>query len=131
MCRSGKGMSQNHSFRVTRIYTTDKGGSNFEDVQVPLDHPDTSLGIMSQILPAKGLQFRYTEEDYSLDWHNAPRRQYIIITQGGCPLIISLNPENDVTGNADKYSNCNLEIEYQSIANMELVPGFPAYGIMQ
>jgi hypothetical protein len=29
-------------------------------------------------MPANGVIFRRTDGDYDLDWHNAPRRQYII-----------------------------------------------------
>ena len=36
-----------------------------------------------------GLIFRVTQADYDLDWHPAPRRQYIINLDGGVQLTAS------------------------------------------
>jgi hypothetical protein len=30
----------------------------------------------------KGLQFRRTNQDYNLDWHTAPQRQYVVTLSG-------------------------------------------------
>ena len=40
-------------------------------------------------LPATGIIFRETSGDYDLDWHPAPRRQYIINLDGGVKITAS------------------------------------------
>ena len=40
-------------------------------------------------LPAAGIIFRETSGDYDLDWHPAPRRQYIINLDGGVRITAS------------------------------------------
>ncbi len=68
--------------KATRIYTGDDGESHFEDIDIPLrDHG--MVGMMSELQEAKGVIFRTTGPDYDYDWHNAPRRQYILILSGG------------------------------------------------
>ena len=63
--------------RVTRIYTGDDGESHFEDVEIPLrDLGD--LGRISAQVDVKGLMFREVGADYDLDFHCAPRRQYVV-----------------------------------------------------
>ncbi len=37
---------------------------------------------MSERLPAHGVIFRESEPGYDLDWHCAPRRQYIVLLDG-------------------------------------------------
>jgi hypothetical protein len=38
---------------------------------------------LSKRLPATGIIFRQVQPDYDLDWHPAPRRQYIINLDAG------------------------------------------------
>ena len=65
------------SFRVTRLYTGEDGESHFEDVDVPLIDRG-GIGQISQLQGATGVVFRETAGDYDFDFHNAPRRQYVI-----------------------------------------------------
>ena len=37
---------------------------------------------MSQTVPVKSVQFRRTNKDYDLDWHQAPNRQYVVTLSG-------------------------------------------------
>ncbi len=68
--------------RITRIFSGDDGESHFEDVDVPLqDHGPR--GLMSELVKATGVIFRQTGPAYDLDWHNAPRRQYVVNLSGG------------------------------------------------
>ena len=63
--------------RITRIYSGDDGESHFEDIEVPLtDFGD--VGRLSELAPATGILFREVSGDYHYDFHNAPRRQYVI-----------------------------------------------------
>ncbi len=43
---------------------------------MPLENRAT-FGRVSELREATGILFRETDSDYHLDWHNAPRRQFI------------------------------------------------------
>lgn len=64
--------------KITRIYTGDDGESHFEDIEVPLVDHGGGIGAISKLEGATGILFRETEGDYNFDFHNAPRRQYVI-----------------------------------------------------
>ena len=73
--------------KYTRIYTGSDGKSHFEDVKVPLQ--DAGSGnLISGPVKAKEIIFRETSGDYYLDWHNAPRRQFIITLDGKVEIEI-------------------------------------------
>jgi hypothetical protein len=65
--------------RVTRIYTGDDGQSHFEELEVPL-----SLGSdrLSDLVPLTGVMFRNTRSGSNLDYHPAPRRQFVVTLTG-------------------------------------------------
>ncbi len=46
-------------------------------------------GRLSARLPATGIIFRQVPPDYDLDWHPAPRRQYIINLDAGVQITAS------------------------------------------
>jgi len=62
--------------KVTRIYTGDDQQSHFEDLDIPLK--DAPTGAMSGQIGAESIFFRTTEEGYELDFHPAPRRQFVL-----------------------------------------------------
>lgn len=66
---------------VTRIYTGDDGTTHAEELDVPLGQPRGATEL-SDAVPATSIQFRRTSRDYFIDWHNAPRRQYVITLAG-------------------------------------------------
>ena len=68
--------------KITRLYTGDDGESHFGELEIAMQDTGRNAGIVSKILDATGLFFRDTKADYNLDWHPAPRRQYIIILEG-------------------------------------------------
>jgi quercetin dioxygenase-like cupin family protein len=49
----------------------------------------TAAGRVSRRLPATGIIFRQVPPDYDLDWHTAPRRQYIINLDAGVEITAS------------------------------------------
>ncbi|MEM9174375.1 MAG: hypothetical protein AAGC67_04015 [Myxococcota bacterium] len=63
--------------RITRIHTGGDGESHFEDVEIPLRDLG-ALGRISEAVDVKGLMFREVDADYDLDFHTAPRRQYVV-----------------------------------------------------
>ena len=74
--------------KIHRLYVDQKGESHFEDVEI--QYVDTSrAGRLSARLPATGIIFREVPPDYDLDWHPAPRRQYIINLDAGVQITAS------------------------------------------
>ncbi len=73
--------------RITRVYADSDGESHFEDRDLSLEK--VSYGLSSQQLPASALVFRQTEAGASLDFHNPPRRQFILFLRGEADLEAS------------------------------------------
>ncbi len=74
-------MSTTHGVRtthITRVYSGEDGESHLEDVEIPLKDLGAAIGALSKLEPATGIVFRETQGDYDYDFHNAPRRQYVI-----------------------------------------------------
>jgi hypothetical protein len=67
--------------KVVRIYTGADGESHFEDVAIAFPEQGR-FGRISSLVPARGVLFREVDGDYDLDFHNAPRRQYVINLTG-------------------------------------------------
>lgn len=68
---------------VSRIYTGDDGQTHVEEYEVQLSaQNDGSTTELGEILAVESIQFRRTSPDYFIDWHNAPRRQYVITLSG-------------------------------------------------
>jgi len=74
--------------RIHNLYADDTGASHFRDIEVEWAH-DHPGGKMSRRLPATGVIFRETSGDYDLDWHTAPRRQYIVNLDAGVEITAS------------------------------------------
>src|SRR5262245_44236171 len=67
--------------KVTRLYTGPDGKTKVEEYEVPLK-PQGRGTELSSTVSVKSLQFRRTNQDYNLDWHPAPTRQYVITLSG-------------------------------------------------
>ena len=74
--------------KIHRLYVDQKGESHFEDVEIKYIESSRS-GRLSARLPATGIIFREVQPDYDLDWHPAPRRQYIINLDAGVQITAS------------------------------------------
>jgi hypothetical protein len=74
--------------RIHNLYTDADGESHFRDLQVEWIEESRS-GRLSRRLPATGIIFRQVPPSYDLDWHPAPRRQYIINLDAGVQLTAS------------------------------------------
>ncbi len=66
--------------RVTRIYTGEDGQSHFEDLEVPLQSAAGSQ--LSDLVGLKGVVFRHNQPGWRLDYHPAPRRQFVVTLSG-------------------------------------------------
>ena len=63
--------------RIHNLYVDSAGETHFRDIEI--DWVETRhFSKLSKRLKATGVIFRQTSGDYDLNWHPAPRRQYII-----------------------------------------------------
>ncbi len=72
---------------ITRIYTGTDGQSHFEDLAVDLDDLGP-MGLISETIPTSGVQFREVSGGYHLDFHRAPRRQYVVNLTGSVEIEV-------------------------------------------
>jgi hypothetical protein len=102
-------------FRVTRLYSDQHGDSHFEDLEIPLDEAGM-IGSMSVEVPASGIIFREVDATYDWDFHNTPRRQFLILLDGKIEIETSLGERRtfgagdvlkleDVTGKGHRTKN--------------------------
>jgi hypothetical protein len=61
---------------ITRLYTGDDGQSHLEELDLA-SHPE-----LTSLLATKGIVFRSSQPGHFSDWHNAPRRQFVITLAG-------------------------------------------------
>ena len=66
--------------QVVRIYTGDDGETHFEDLD--LGYEAVANAQVTAMRSASGIQFRRTPSGSFIDWHTAPRRQYVITLEG-------------------------------------------------
>lgn len=59
------------------MYAGEDGQSHFEDVDVDVGETGTS-----EMLDVSGMIFRLPGGNYNHDWHNAPRKQFIVVLGG-------------------------------------------------
>ena len=62
--------------KVTRIYTGDDDQSHFEDLDIPLK--ESPAGPMSGPIGAESVIFREAQAGFNMDFHQAPRRQFVM-----------------------------------------------------
>ncbi len=74
--------------RVHNLYCDANGISHFRDIEIEWAE-EGPAGKLSKRLPATGIIFREVQPSYDLDWHPAPRRQYIINLDAGVQITAS------------------------------------------
>ncbi|HEX5504617.1 MAG TPA: hypothetical protein VFW96_18505 [Thermomicrobiales bacterium] len=67
--------------RYFRIYAGPDGESHFADVEVALE-ASRGGSALSALVPATGVIFRRGAPGQFLDWHPAPRRQFVVTLTG-------------------------------------------------
>ena len=106
--QTGAAAQERSPIRVTRIYTGPDDKTHAEEYEVPLG-AQRGATELSEPVDVTSLQFRRTSPDYFIDWHTAPRKQYVITLSGtseveiGDGTRIQLHPGHillaeDVTG---------------------------------
>jgi hypothetical protein len=74
--------------RIHNLYTDAKGESHFRNIEI--EWAEERRGSkLSKRLPANGIIFRETQAEHDIDWHPAPRRQYIINLDAGVRITAS------------------------------------------
>jgi len=85
--------------RIHNLYTDASGQSHFRDIEV--EWVEERRGSkLSKRLPANGIIFRETQAEHDIDWHPAPRRQYIINLDAGVKITAS-DGESRVIGTGE------------------------------
>jgi|TARA_B100002003_G_C13883217_1_gene431047 quercetin dioxygenase-like cupin family protein len=74
--------------RIHNLYEDEDGQSHFRDIEVEWVEEGRG-GKLSERMPATGIIFRQVPPTYELDWHSAPRRQYIINLDAGVQITAS------------------------------------------
>lgn len=74
--------------RIHNLYVDADGETHFRDIQVDWVE-ETRSGKLSERFLATGIIFRQVPPTYDLDWHPAPRRQYIINLDAGVQITAS------------------------------------------
>jgi quercetin dioxygenase-like cupin family protein len=69
------------AIRLIRLFTGDDGQSHFTVGQVAWAEHD-AINAVSRHETAAAISFEETAARASLDWHNAPHRQYVITLSG-------------------------------------------------
>jgi hypothetical protein len=70
------------------MYADEAGETHFEDVEVAMAARGRASEL-SEVFPVTGVVFRLTKADYDLDFHPAPRRQFIVNLTGGVEIEVS------------------------------------------
>jgi quercetin dioxygenase-like cupin family protein len=67
--------------RCIRLWTDAEGISRFEEGRVALKDGGT-VNFLSDKFPTKSISFAETKSGESLQWHNAPAKQFVITLRG-------------------------------------------------
>jgi hypothetical protein len=75
--------------KLLRLYADAHGESHWEERELALPGRARGGAELSAWLPVRGVQIREVPASYDLDWHPAPRRQYIVNLDGGVEITAS------------------------------------------
>jgi quercetin dioxygenase-like cupin family protein len=70
--------------RLFRLYSGDDQQSHLEELRLPF--APGQLAEQTPLQPATGVIFTRMAPGAFVDWHNAPRRQYVITLAGGVEI---------------------------------------------
>ena len=90
----------NETVKIINLWADEDGVSHFRDLEVDLrDIPQG--GALSEPLKATNVWFRATPEGQHMDWHPAPRRQFVISLAGGVVELIASDGEVRLIGRGE------------------------------
>ena len=67
--------------RCIRLWTDSEGISRFEEGSIVLKN-GSPVNLLSEKFPTKSISFAETQAGQSLNWHNAPTKQFVITLRG-------------------------------------------------
>ena len=67
--------------QIARVYTGDDGKSHFEEIAVAFTEA-AMMGASTLRFPANTIGIREAAREVEMDFHNAPRRQFVITLSG-------------------------------------------------
>src|SRR5712692_6011709 len=70
--------------RIHRLYTGTDGQSHLEELKIPF--APGGMGEQAPMQKAHGVVFSRVQPGAFMDWHNAPRRQFVITLQGAVEI---------------------------------------------
>jgi quercetin dioxygenase-like cupin family protein len=70
--------------RIHRLYTGTDGQSHLEELKIPF--APGGMGEQAPMQKAHGVVFSRVPSGAFMDWHNAPRRQFVITLQGAVEI---------------------------------------------
>lgn len=73
---------------IPTIFADDSGETHFGAEEHVLEDAG-KIGMMSPVIPAKGLIVRQTPEDYDYDFHPAPSDRYVVMIKGSVRFTVS------------------------------------------
>ena len=73
--------------KIVRVYSGDDGESHFQDIEIPLQDLGVK-GKLSKLISGNGVIFREVPGTYELDFHTAPRRQFVVNLTGWVDITI-------------------------------------------
>lgn len=73
---------------IVRLCNRDDGESYFEDVELEFG-PHLPLSEQTATLPTETIHFARHLPGYFMDWHSAPRRQYIAFLAGQTEIEVA------------------------------------------
>jgi hypothetical protein len=73
--------------KITHLYTGPDGKTKVEEFEIPLK-PGKPNEEVSDVVSVAQLQFRRATANFSEDWHNASKRQYVVNLSGQSEIEI-------------------------------------------
>jgi len=77
---------------ITRIHAGHDGETHLTDIPVSMEADPTqpgAIGALFGLVPETPLRFRRFEPRLDMDWHPAPRRQFIVVLTGALEITTS------------------------------------------
>jgi quercetin dioxygenase-like cupin family protein len=73
--------------KMTRLLTNANLQTYFQDEEIPLNQAE--IGKLTESFIAESVHFGEIDNVLEIPWHNAPRRQFVIVLEGGMEVEIS------------------------------------------
>ncbi|MCG8693479.1 MAG: hypothetical protein MI806_19930 [Minwuiales bacterium] len=79
--------SEDNGVRISATVTDPDGGTRFADETIPFAAGGAPFRL-TRPMPATAISFRWTPGDFDFDFHPAPRRRLVLVTEGGLEITV-------------------------------------------